>query len=153
MVYCATHAGAVELRKELSTLTALKLPATLIFDYPSVAEMTAAMAAMLPAVSATTEAARAQAAQVLKGDLKRAAATSNEGSASHWLPQVGSHVLTQIPAKACLHTRGEIYWGPAGTQPAIHQSRKCACIIWPACTTASALTSAGAWRHQGDHGR
>lgn len=27
--------GAVELRKELSTLTGMELPATLVFDYPS----------------------------------------------------------------------------------------------------------------------
>ena len=88
------HAGAVELRKELSTLTALELPATLVFDYPSVAEMTAALAAMLPA--APRQAAQAQAAQVLKGQPQRAAATPNERSASHWLPQVRSMLLIQI---------------------------------------------------------
>ena len=85
------HAGAVELRKELSLLTALELPATLVFDYPSVAEMTAALAAMLPA--APKQAAQAQALPMSKGQLQRAAATPNERSASHWLPQVRSLLL------------------------------------------------------------
>ena len=40
--------GAVELRKELARLTALDLPATLIFDYPSIAEMTAALLSLAP---------------------------------------------------------------------------------------------------------
>ncbi|BDA51457.1 probable inactive phenolphthiocerol synthesis polyketide s at N-terminal half [Coccomyxa sp. Obi] len=40
--------GAVELRKELSRLTTLDLPATLVFDYPSTDELTAALAVMLP---------------------------------------------------------------------------------------------------------
>ncbi len=87
------HAGAVELRKELSTLTALELPATLVFDYPSVAEMTAALAAMLPAV--LEQATQAQAAQVLTGQPQRAAATPNGRSASHWLPQVRSLLLIE----------------------------------------------------------
>ena len=102
------HAGAVELRKELSTLTALELPATLVFDYPSVAEMTAALAAMLPAAGVTTatlhqgQAAQAQAAQRFNGQPKRAAATPIETLASHWLPQVGSPLLAQNPPKfAC----------------------------------------------------
>ncbi|CAL8465609.1 g5145 [Coccomyxa elongata] len=40
--------GAVELRMELSHITTLDLPATLVFDYPSTGELTAALAAMLP---------------------------------------------------------------------------------------------------------
>ena len=42
------HAGAVELRKELVRVTALDLPATLIFDFPSIAEMTAALLNLAP---------------------------------------------------------------------------------------------------------
>lgn len=37
----------MELRKELSRVTTLDLPATLVFDYPSTNELTAALAAML----------------------------------------------------------------------------------------------------------
>ena len=87
------HAGAVELRKELSTLTVLELPATLVFDYPSVAEMTSALAAMLPAIP--KQEAQAQPAQLFKGQPQRAAATPSERSASHWLPQVRSLLLNE----------------------------------------------------------
>ena len=102
------HAGAVELRKELSTLTALVLPATLVFDYPSVAEMTTALAAMLPAVP--KQAAQAQAAQIMKGQTQQAISTPNERSASHWLPQVRSLLLILNFSWACLQTWHMIYW-------------------------------------------
>ena len=87
------HAGAVELRKELSALTELELPATLVFHHPSVAELTAALAAMLPAIP--KQEVQAQAAQMLKGQPLRAAAMPNERSASHWLPQVRSLLLIE----------------------------------------------------------
>lgn len=41
-------AGAVELRKELSRISTLDLPATLVFDYPSTEELVAALVTMLP---------------------------------------------------------------------------------------------------------
>lgn len=48
LVSFSTPAGAVELRRELSQTMAMDLPATLVFDYPSTAELTAALAQMLP---------------------------------------------------------------------------------------------------------
>lgn len=41
-------AGAVEVRREVSQLTGLDLPATLIFDYPSIAEIAAFVSSKLP---------------------------------------------------------------------------------------------------------
>lgn len=41
-------AGAVELRKELSTAFGVDLPPTFVFDYPSVQEMTAAILHLRP---------------------------------------------------------------------------------------------------------
>jgi hypothetical protein len=38
----------VELRKELSRISTLDLPATLVFDYPSTEELVAALVTMLP---------------------------------------------------------------------------------------------------------
>ena len=87
--------GAVELRKELSTLTSLQLPATLIFDYPSVTEMTHALTAMLPAASPASAAAKpgqaavAKAAGTSRGPTQDAAAAAGKSVASYWLPQVG----------------------------------------------------------------
>lgn len=94
----------MELRKELSILTSLELPATLIFDHPSVAEMTTALTAMLPALTAMLPAAApASAAQqpkqaappaVMKnkGGLPPAdTAASAEALHADWLPQVSVH--------------------------------------------------------------
>ena len=50
---CPVLSGAVELRKELIRVTALDLPATLIFDYPSIAEMTAALCNLAPQTAHT----------------------------------------------------------------------------------------------------
>lgn len=88
--------GAVELRKELSIATSLDLPATLIFDYPSVAEMTAALVAMLPAASqrpAVAKPKQAAAAKVdgtRRGPAHKAAAADGKNLASDWLPLVGN---------------------------------------------------------------
>ena len=145
-MYYAVHAGAVELCKELSTLTALELPATLVFDYPSVAEMTAALAAMLPAVP--KQAAQAQPAQMLMGQPQRAAATPNERSASHWLAQVRSLLLIYILSWACPQTRRMNHWSLAENQLAYQVQE-----VLPHLDCTCMLMSAGAWRHQGDHGR
>ena len=89
----ASTTGAVELRKELSYLTALELPATLIFDFPSVAEMTAALAALLTAAAPAAAAkqpkqATAPAMHKAKKGLAPAAAASMEALTSQWLPKV-----------------------------------------------------------------
>lgn len=42
-------AGAVELQKEVARVTSLELPATFVFDYPSMAEMCAFIHSSLPA--------------------------------------------------------------------------------------------------------
>ena len=78
-------------------LTSLDLPATLIFDYPSVAEMTDALTAMLPAASAAPVTAKPKQAVALgkpstRGPAKQAAAGAGRDLASHWLPQVGATV-------------------------------------------------------------
>ena len=86
----------MELRKELSILTSLDLPATLIFDYPSIAEMTSALTAMLPAATPVPTAAAkptSKAAAPRVDDAKRTpalhmAAASGKGMASYWLSQV-----------------------------------------------------------------
>ncbi len=84
----------MELRKELSVLTSLELPATLIFDYPSVSEMAAALTAMLPAAAPASAAQqRIQAAPPgTLGDKReeRPADASAEGLQADWLPQVSS---------------------------------------------------------------
>ena len=41
--------GAVELQKELVLTTNMELPSTFVFDYPTIAEMSAFIAAGLPA--------------------------------------------------------------------------------------------------------
>ena len=149
----------MELRKELSTLTALELPATLVFDYPSVAEMTTALAAMLPAVGATNaalhprQAAQAQAAPRLNGQHERAAATPNENSASHWLPQVGSPQLTQIPASACLQTWRKDYRTLQALNQQYANPGSALRSSGLDMQLSSCLMCAGARRHQGHHGR
>ena len=93
---CISWTGAVELRKDLSILTSLDLPATLIFDYPSIAEMTSALNAMLPtATPAPTAAAKpaSKAPAPRVEDAKRTpnlrmAAASGKAMASYWLSQV-----------------------------------------------------------------
>lgn len=56
-------AGAIEMQKDLSTQTGLDLPATLVFNYPSVAEMCSYMLASMPpqAEQISKEAAKAPA--------------------------------------------------------------------------------------------
>lgn len=86
----------MELRKELSTLTSLDLPATLIFDYPSVAEMTGALSAMLPGASAVPTAAKQrqaaapEVAVTRRDPAQQTAVPLRRDLASHWLPQVGT---------------------------------------------------------------
>ena len=46
--------GAVELRKELARVTLIDLPATLMFDYPSIAELTGALLGLAPQPPAQT---------------------------------------------------------------------------------------------------
>ena len=98
--------GAVELRKELSIATSLDLPATLVFDYPSVTEMTAALTAMLPAVPPVPTAAKPKQAAAAKADGTRrgpahqTAAVTGKDRASDWLPQVGN-------ASACPYPFGD----------------------------------------------
>ncbi len=81
----------MELRKELSVLTSLELPATLIFDYPSVSEMAAALTAMLPAAAPASAAQqRIQAGTLGDKREERPADASAEGLQADWLPQVSS---------------------------------------------------------------
>jgi hypothetical protein len=42
------HVGAEELRKEISCITTIDLPATLVFDYPSIEEMAKAIVTKIP---------------------------------------------------------------------------------------------------------
>ena len=76
-------------------LTSLDLPATLMFDYPSVTEMTGALSAMLPAASAVSAAAKQKQIAVPKvaftrrGPAQQTAVAFGRDLASHWLPQVG----------------------------------------------------------------
>ena len=100
--------GAVELRKELSILTSLDLPATLIFDYPSVAEMTDALTAMLPAASAVPAAAQPKQAappgmHSARRAAKQAAAGAAKSLASHWLLQVRDPSGSPLKPIAELH--------------------------------------------------
>ena len=87
----------MELRKELSILTSLDLPATLIFDHPSVAEMTAALTAMFPAAAPASAAqqpkqAAPPAITKNKAGLPLAgAAAPAEALYADWLPQVSIH--------------------------------------------------------------
>ena len=87
----------MELRKELSILTYLELPATLMFDHPSVVEMTAALTAMLPAAAPASSAqqpkqAAPPAIMKNKAGLPPAeAAASAEALYADWLPQVSVH--------------------------------------------------------------
>ncbi|KAK9829172.1 hypothetical protein WJX72_004291 [[Myrmecia] bisecta] len=53
--------GSVELQKELSLLTGLDLPTTLLFDYPSIGELAPMLAAQLPAFTPDPEPAPDQA--------------------------------------------------------------------------------------------
>ncbi len=85
----------MELRRELSTLTSLDLPATLVFDYPSVTEMTGALSAMLPAASAVLapakpgQVAMPKVAVTKKGPSQQTAVAVGRDLVARWLPQVG----------------------------------------------------------------
>lgn len=85
----------MELRKELSILTSLELPATLIFDYPSVAELTAALTALLPAAapaSAAQQPKQAAPPAIMTNKVPLAdAVASAEALYANWLPQVSIH--------------------------------------------------------------
>lgn len=50
MICCVS--GAVELQKELALTTNLELPSTLVFDYPTIAEMNTFILASMPAEEA-----------------------------------------------------------------------------------------------------
>ena len=62
-----TAAGAVEVRREVVSLAGFDLPATLVFDYPSVAEMAEYLAGLLPAPGKQRRKAHAQLQPVAAG--------------------------------------------------------------------------------------
>lgn len=78
------HAGAVELRKELASLFALDLPPTLIFDYPSVEALAAALAPQLPDVvlAGSSEAQSAAVPDSSASDARDSEAESSSGCES-----------------------------------------------------------------------
>lgn len=94
----------MELWKELSRITTLDLPATLVFDYPSIGELTAALAAILPEAP-VPEQARAPAAKAGR-KAKVAESAAESAAAEHlrqikaWRPPQRDDIIAQVTEHA-----------------------------------------------------
>lgn len=110
----ACPAGAVEVRREASQLTGLDLPATLIFDYPSVAEIAEFIVSQLPApIEQAPAAVPAPVAAGSKGSGRPARGSSRRR-------KLGAAVAPAAPAPLSAEERIEIASQKVRTSSYLH---------------------------------